>query len=111
MKEDMKEELTTLMHMEFARDEQERLELAAHGVFDAVYVHKELKFDDALKVYGITEAEFWDNPPYKHVLSFPYRTLENLRKDWSSFSQEEYDRYKSCKTKHEIYEVFVSYWD
>ena len=65
------EELTTLMHMEFCRDEQERLELAAMGVEADVFYHRSLSFDDALKVYKITEEQFWENMACKHLLDFP----------------------------------------
>jgi hypothetical protein len=104
----MKEELTTLMHMEFCKDEEERIELAVHGVFNAVFYHQTMSFSEALKRYGITEQIFWENPPFAHVLEFPNKTLEELREQWHDFEVERYEKYKACKSKEEVYYLFAS---
>jgi hypothetical protein len=105
----MEEELTTLMHMEFCLDEKERIELAVYGVFNAVFYHQTLSFSEALKKYGITEQIFWENPPFDHMLEFPNKTLEELRKTWPDFEVERYEKYKACKSKEEVYYLIASY--
>jgi hypothetical protein len=59
----MKEELTSLMHLEFCRDEEERIEMAACGVYFDVNKHgKDLT--ESLKRYGITKEQYEENKPY-----------------------------------------------
>lgn len=59
----MKEELTTKMHMEFCKDEQERIELAACAVyFDVTKYKKEL--EASLKEYNITREQYEGNKPF-----------------------------------------------
>lgn len=52
----MKEELTSKMHMEFCKDEEERLELAAMAVFADVKKGKSKEI--ALKEYNITADQY-----------------------------------------------------
>lgn len=52
----MKEELTTKMHMEFCKSEEERLELAAMAAFSEI--RKGKSKESALKEYGITEEQY-----------------------------------------------------
>ena len=99
----MKEELTTLMHMEFCRDEQERIELAAMGIEAEVFYHRSTPFEEALKKYNITEEQFWENKPYRRLLDFPNKTLKQIHADgFTDMTIKEHDRYRACKNKMEV---------
>jgi hypothetical protein len=102
----MKEELTSLMHMEFCQDEQERVEFAAMAIFAEVFEGKIIDFNDALKKYSISEAEFWENMPFKHILTFQTEPLEKLQKDFPYYTKEKDDKYKACKNKFEVCFLF-----
>ena len=53
----MKEELTTDMHLEFCKDEEDRLDTAACAVYMAVLKHKQ-DFKESLAKYNITEKQY-----------------------------------------------------
>lgn len=95
----MQDELTTLMHVEFCQTEEEELELRSDGVYFDVFKHRKMTFQKALQVYEITESQFWENMPYKHVLDFPTTKFEDLK---YAITKEMHERYKKCKNKLEI---------
>ena len=104
----MTEELTSIMHTEFAKDEDERIEFASIGVYADVFKHRKTTLKDALIRYTVTENQFWDSISDMNCFSFPHRSLDDLRKDWPHFSKEKYEKYKACKTKEEICCLFES---
>ena len=102
----MEEELTSLMHMEFCLNEQERIEIAAMAVYAEVFNHKSISFDKALIKYSISEEQFYENMPSKHIFTFAERSLDDLRKSWPDFSKEKHEKYKACKDKFETCRLF-----
>ena len=101
------DELTSLMHMEFAKDEDERLEFAAGAVESEVFYRLSISFENALKKYDITEEQFFENMTYKHILEFPKKTLEEIHNDgYSAMTKEIHDRYRACKTDLETCFLF-----
>jgi hypothetical protein len=110
----MKEELTTLMHMEFCKDEDERLDIAAMSIDVEVFRNREIAFEDALKKYSITEKQFWKKSTLRDVLDFPNIPLSELKKKYFYMPDELYEEIKACKTKQEIcytYEKYTKYFD
>jgi hypothetical protein len=99
---EMKEELTTLMHLEFCKDEKEELEMKADGVYFDVFRNKRLTFEDALKRYQISEEQVWENMTYNHIFDFPKQSLEEHREKYGSISRKKHNLYKACKNNREI---------
>jgi hypothetical protein len=98
----MKEELTTLMHMEFCQDEDERLTIAAMAIDCEVFRDREISFEDALKKYSITEKQFWEKSTLRDVPNFPNIPLDRLKREYCYITDEYYEKLKACKTKQEI---------
>ncbi|MDR1369878.1 MAG: hypothetical protein LBJ72_07105 [Dysgonamonadaceae bacterium] len=104
----MEEELTTLMHMEFCQDENERLKLAAMSIDCEVFKHRKTSFEDALKKYSITEKQFWEKSTLTKVLAFPNTPLDELKKNYI-MTDELYEKLKVCRTKYEICYTYEKY--
>jgi hypothetical protein len=75
--------------------------LAADGVFFDVFVDKKTTLEKALQRYSITEEQFYENMPYKDMLTFAETPLEELQKKWHNFTKEKHEKYKACKNKFE----------
>jgi tRNA U34 5-carboxymethylaminomethyl modifying enzyme MnmG/GidA len=104
----MKEELTTLMHMEFCKDEDERLDIAAMSIDMEVFRRREIDFETALKKYSITEKQFWEKSTLTKVLDYPNTPMEKFSPN--KFMPEElHEKLKECKTKLEILYTYEKY--
>lgn len=67
----MKEELTTLMHTEFCRNDEERFELLIMQITADVFEDRTKTLYDALKEYGMTMEQFekyCDLPNWRSLL-------------------------------------------
>jgi tRNA U34 5-carboxymethylaminomethyl modifying enzyme MnmG/GidA len=104
----MKEELTTLMHMDFCLNEDERLDIAAMSIDMEVFRKREISFEDALKKYSITEKQFWEKSTLTKVLDYPNIPMEKFSPN--KFMPEElHEKLKECKTKLEILYTYEKY--
>jgi tRNA U34 5-carboxymethylaminomethyl modifying enzyme MnmG/GidA len=105
----MEEELTTLMHMEFCLNEEERLDIAAMSIDCEVFQKREITFEAALKKYSITEKQFWEHSTLTEVLDYPKMTLEEFKKNRCYFTEKLHNILKACKTKQEICYAYEKY--
>lgn len=67
----MKEELTTLMHLEFCKNREEELELLIMQIRSDVFEKKTKTLEDALSQYRVSMAEFeehCDLPNWRSLL-------------------------------------------
>jgi hypothetical protein len=101
----MEEELTTLMHMEFCQDEDERLDIAAMAIDCEVFQRREISFENALKKYSITEKQFWEKSTLRNVPNYP-NTPFDPEKSPGFITEKLYNELKACETKYEMLYVY-----